>query len=106
VSLDPSYESSVGLVAETIVTALRQARDLGARAVTMPALATGFGPLSLEEFAAALGRATARDWAPLEVLKVVLRQQENADTVRAALAGSRGQPPDRRERGALGEANP
>jgi O-acetyl-ADP-ribose deacetylase (regulator of RNase III) len=86
VSIDPSYESSVGLVAETIVTALRQARELEARTVTIPALATGFGPLSMEEFAAALGRATARDWAPLEVLKVVLRHEEDADRVRAALA--------------------
>jgi O-acetyl-ADP-ribose deacetylase (regulator of RNase III) len=97
VSIDPSYESSVGLVAETIGTALHQARELGARTVTLPALATGFGPLSMEEFAAALGRATAREWAPLEVLKVVLRQEGDADTVRAALGRSRGRPPEQKE---------
>lgn len=90
VSITPSYESSVELVAETIVRALTQARELGARTVTIPALATGFGPLSMEEFAAALALATSRDWSPVEVLKVVLRKEADAETVRAALARSRG----------------
>jgi O-acetyl-ADP-ribose deacetylase (regulator of RNase III) len=90
VSITPSYESSVELVAGTIVKALRQACELDARTVTIPALATGFGPLSMEEFAAALSRATARDWQPLQLLRVVLRQEEDANTVRAVLAGSRG----------------
>jgi O-acetyl-ADP-ribose deacetylase (regulator of RNase III) len=88
VSIEPSYDSSVGLVADTIVRALTQARELGARVVTIPALATGFGPLSMEDFAAALSQATARDWSPLEVLKVVLRQEADAETVRAGLARS------------------
>src|SRR5829696_8678307 len=44
VAIDPSYDSSIDLVAGTIVTALSQARDLGAGTVSMPALATGFGP--------------------------------------------------------------
>ena len=73
-------------MADTITKALTQARELDARTVTMPALATGFGPLSMEEFGVALSRALARDWSPLAVLTVVLRQQEDADTVRAVLA--------------------
>ena len=85
VAIDPSYDSSVELVASTISTALVQARDLGAKTVTLPALATGFGPLSMTDFAAALKTALARDWAPLEHLKVVLRNDDDADTVRAAL---------------------
>jgi O-acetyl-ADP-ribose deacetylase (regulator of RNase III) len=85
VSINPSYESSVELVAETIVTALTKARELGARTVTLPALATGFGPLSMEEFATALTRAATRDWSPLAKLMVVLRQEEDAAAVRAVL---------------------
>jgi O-acetyl-ADP-ribose deacetylase (regulator of RNase III) len=91
VSITPSYDSSVELVGDTIVTALTKARELDARTVTIPALATGFGPLSMEDFAVALSRAVARDWSPLQVLKVVLRQEEDALTVRAVLARSRGQ---------------
>jgi O-acetyl-ADP-ribose deacetylase (regulator of RNase III) len=95
VSIDPSYDSSVGLVADTIVQALTQARELDVRTVTIPALATGFGPLSMKDFAVALSRAAARDWSPLAVLKVVLRQEEDAGTVRAVLARSRGPLPEK-----------
>jgi O-acetyl-ADP-ribose deacetylase (regulator of RNase III) len=94
VSIDPSYDSSVELVADTIVKALSQARELDAQTVTIPALATGFGPLSMEEFAEALSRATARDWSPLKVLKVVLRQETDAEMVRAVLTRSQGQSPE------------
>jgi O-acetyl-ADP-ribose deacetylase (regulator of RNase III) len=86
VAIDPSYDSSVDLVASTIVTALTQARELGARSVSMPALATGFGPLSMTDFATALLQATRRDWSPIETLTVVLRDEEDADAVRAVLA--------------------
>jgi O-acetyl-ADP-ribose deacetylase (regulator of RNase III) len=89
VAIDPSYDSSVALVADLIAAALDQARALAARTVTMPALATGFGPLSMDDFADALRQAAARrgdDWSPLETLTVVLRSEEDADAVRAALA--------------------
>jgi hypothetical protein len=38
-----------------------------------------------------VANATARDWSPVEVLKVVLRKEEDAEAVRAVLARSRGQ---------------
>jgi O-acetyl-ADP-ribose deacetylase (regulator of RNase III) len=85
VSIDPSYDSSVELVARTIVRALTKARELDARVVTIPALATGFGPLSMEDFATALGQALDGDWAPLETLKVVLKHAEDAEKVRSVL---------------------
>src|SRR6202034_3461934 len=59
VAIDPSYDSSVELVTNTITKALEQARDLGAKVVSMPALATGFGPLTMEDFAIALNQALA-----------------------------------------------
>jgi O-acetyl-ADP-ribose deacetylase (regulator of RNase III) len=85
VAIDPSYDSSVELVANTLVTALTQARDLGAKVVSVPALGTGFGPLSMSDFADALKRALARDWAPLDLLKVVLKDEDAAETVREAI---------------------
>src|SRR5262245_415544 len=85
VPIDPSYDSSIELVANTIITALTQARELGAKVLSMPALATGFGPLTIDDFAQALKQATALDWSPFETLKVVLRQEADAETVRAAL---------------------
>ena len=85
VSIDPSYDSSIELVAKTIVTALSQARQLDARVVTLAALATGFGPLLMEDFATALQEALRRDWAPLETVKVVVKHEEEARTIRAVL---------------------
>jgi O-acetyl-ADP-ribose deacetylase (regulator of RNase III) len=85
VSIDPSYDSSVELVRDTIVRALSQARELGARTVTLPALATGFGPLLIEEFAMALRQALAQDWSPLETLTVVVKHEEEAAKIREVL---------------------
>ena len=86
VSIDPSYDSSVELVANTITTALAQARDLGARTVSLPALATGFGPLTMDDFANALKITLARDWSPLELVIVVLKDEEAAEVVRDTLS--------------------
>lgn len=86
VSIDPSYDSSVQLVADTIIKALTMARELEARAVTLAALATGFGPLLMEDFGAALRTAIDRDWNPLEMLKVVVKHEEEAETIRRVLA--------------------
>src|SRR5262249_39349459 len=84
-SIDPSYDSSIELVARTIVNALSQARQLKARTVTLAALATGFGPLLMEDFARALQEALRPDWAHLETLKVVVKHEEEASKIRAVL---------------------
>jgi hypothetical protein len=85
VSIDPPYDSSAELVTETIVNALSQAQQLNARTITLAALATGFGPLLMEEFATALRQALAQDWTPLESLKVVVKHEEEAVKIRGVL---------------------
>jgi O-acetyl-ADP-ribose deacetylase (regulator of RNase III) len=87
VAIDDSYGSSVQLVTDTIIKALTMASELNARVVTLAALATGFGPLLMEDFAVALRRATYRDWTPLEFLKVVVKHEEEAETIRRGLPG-------------------
>jgi O-acetyl-ADP-ribose deacetylase (regulator of RNase III) len=87
VAIDPSYDSSIELVRDTIVRALSQARELSARTVNLAALATGFGPLLMEEFATALRQALERDWAPLETLRVVVKHEEEAAKIREVLSG-------------------
>lgn len=80
------YESSRELVSKTITAALRQAVSLGARTVALPALATGYGPLSIVEFARALDDvlgAGAGDG--LTELRVVLRRAEDVAKVRPAV---------------------
>jgi O-acetyl-ADP-ribose deacetylase (regulator of RNase III) len=86
VAIDPSYQSSIDLVRDTIIRALSQARELGARTVSLAALATGFGPLLMEEFATALRPALAMDWSPLETLMVVVKHEEEAAKIREVLS--------------------
>jgi len=81
-----SCDSSVQLVTDTIIKALTMARELDARVVTLAALATGFGPLLMEDFGAALRQAIDRDLVPLETLKVVVKHEEEAETIRRVLA--------------------
>lgn len=85
VAIDPFYDSSRTLVRQTLKCAITKARELGALSVALPALATGYGHLSLEEFAQALAETMDNDWAPIEHVIVVLRTAEAADIVRRTL---------------------
>jgi len=86
VAIDPFYGSSVSLVQKTIESALGIAQSLGARTVAMPMLATGYGPLTAQQFATALSPIARHDWPPIEQLIVVVRRDEDAEVVRSAVA--------------------
>ena len=90
VAIDPSYDSSIELVRETIIKALAKSRDLGARTVNLAALAAGFGPLLMEDFGKALRQALAHDWTALETLRVVVKHEEEAATIRQVLVAVAG----------------
>ena len=87
VAIDPFYGSSVELVKQAIESALGTARSLGAVTVTMPMLATGYGPLKAEQFALAVTDAIHRDWSPLDHLTIVVRKDEDAVALRTRLNG-------------------
>jgi|APSaa5957512622_1039677.scaffolds.fasta_scaffold53425_2 O-acetyl-ADP-ribose deacetylase len=77
VAINAFYESSIDLVRGTIISALEEAVKLSANTVAMPTLATGYGPLSMEEFGQGLKNALEiRNW-PLEELRIVVRKKSN-----------------------------
>jgi len=51
----------------------------------MPALATGYEHLSIEQFAEAFPQAMNKDWSPIERLAVVVRKPENAIAMQDSL---------------------
>jgi hypothetical protein len=56
----------------------------------MPALATGYGHLSMEDFAAGFAQAVAsNEWAAVDRLVVVVQNGENAEIIRHALERTR-----------------
>jgi O-acetyl-ADP-ribose deacetylase len=94
VAIDPFYDSSVEIVERTVRNALVTAARLGARTVAMPALATGYGHLSMEDFAAGFAQAVAsNEWATVDTtvdrLVVVVRSEDNVEIIRHALERTR-----------------
>ncbi|MDP6046441.1 MAG: macro domain-containing protein [Phycisphaerae bacterium] len=84
-AIDAFYDSSVELVHRTISKALSMAADRGARTVALPALATGYGHLKFEEFAAALKLAIEQEYPGIAELRVVLRHEGDAEIVNREL---------------------
>jgi O-acetyl-ADP-ribose deacetylase (regulator of RNase III) len=82
VGVDAFYESSVEVVDALLRKALGEAAALGAKTVAVPALATGYGPLSMAEFGAALASARSGSYPGIEELRVVLRDADDAEAVR------------------------
>jgi O-acetyl-ADP-ribose deacetylase (regulator of RNase III) len=81
VGVDMSYNSSVELVSELLATALKEASRLGAKTVATPAIATGYGPLTIADFAQACQKGLRKSYPGLEELRIVLRAQEDVDVV-------------------------
>ncbi|MEK6235167.1 MAG: ADP-ribosylglycohydrolase family protein [Planctomycetales bacterium] len=88
VALNGFYDSSLELLQHVVALALENAQRLEAETIAMPALATGYGPLSMKNFGDAMGRVLDRAEFPFEELRIVLRTEESAEVVRQAL-GSR-----------------
>jgi O-acetyl-ADP-ribose deacetylase len=82
VGVNAFYESSVDVIAALLKTALSEASALGAKSVATPAVATGYGPLSMSEFAAALALALSGSYGEIEELRVVLRDSDDAALIR------------------------
>jgi O-acetyl-ADP-ribose deacetylase (regulator of RNase III) len=85
--VDMSYNSSVELIARLLRSALEEAARLRAKTVATPAIATGYGPLTMLEFAQACKTALAHPSQGIEELRIVLRDKEDVDLVNGALGG-------------------
>ena len=81
VAIDPFYDSSVDLVRQTVGTALDMAIKLGAKTISTPTLATGYGPMSISDFGTAAGPiADEPRFADLS-LTIVVRSEEHQSEV-------------------------
>ncbi len=86
VAVDAFYDSSLELVETLLCNAFAIAEEEGARTLVTPALATGYGPLSIETFATALKQAVAKDWRQLERVVLVCSKEHQTQTARSVLA--------------------
>lgn len=88
VAIDPFYDSSSDIVGATFEQALHMARELQARTVSSPTLATGYGPLSITDFGTAVAPVLNKSsWEEL-MLKLVVRHEDHARELQEALCRS------------------
>jgi O-acetyl-ADP-ribose deacetylase len=72
VAIDGWYDTTPDVVGQTILKSLRMAADYGARIVALAALATGFGRLTLEQFAEGVRPLLNQSIPPIEEVVICL----------------------------------
>jgi O-acetyl-ADP-ribose deacetylase (regulator of RNase III) len=73
VAIDGWYDSTPEVVTGICRRALRMSAELGARTVALTALATGFGKLSLAEFAEGVRPLASEEFPPVEQVAICLQ---------------------------------
>ena len=86
VGIDPFYDSSVELVKSTLDSAFELAASVGAETVSLPAIATGYGHLTMSDFSLAFAQAVPSWISSFRRIRMVVRSEENAELIRAAIA--------------------
>jgi len=72
VAIDGWYDSSPQIILEIVAKSLGMSAEFGARRVALAALATGFGHLSLAEFAEGIRPLIGREFLPVEEVCICL----------------------------------
>jgi O-acetyl-ADP-ribose deacetylase (regulator of RNase III) len=72
VAIDGWYDSSPQVIEQTVTRALQMAAGYGARRVALAALATGFGRLSLSEFAKGIRLLLVQEFPPIDEVCICL----------------------------------
>ncbi len=78
VAIDGWYESSPTVIQTIVTEALTNAAKLGARRVALAALATGFGHLSLDQFAEGVRPLLQKEFPPIESVCICLLEEWRA----------------------------
>jgi O-acetyl-ADP-ribose deacetylase len=85
VAVDAFYESSPKVIESVVLEALRQAAALGVRKVALAAVGTGYGRLTMQDFAQGIRPLLGRNLSPIEEVVVCLRNDQDAAELQAAL---------------------
>jgi O-acetyl-ADP-ribose deacetylase (regulator of RNase III) len=85
VGVDPFYDSSPELIESTVGNALAAAAELGARSVALTAIATGYGHLTMEEFADGIRPILGRPFGDIERVAVCVLDEGNYEDLGRAL---------------------
>jgi O-acetyl-ADP-ribose deacetylase (regulator of RNase III) len=81
VAVDAFYDSSPERTREVIRASLRAAARLEARTVALPAVATGYGRLSMRGFAEGLSPLLGEDIPPIAEVVLCLRNRDDVEEI-------------------------
>jgi O-acetyl-ADP-ribose deacetylase (regulator of RNase III) len=85
VAVDGFYQSSPAIIAAVVARSLHTAASLGARRVALTALATGYGRMSMEDFAAGLRPLLEGEFPPVTEVVICLRNRYDAEELAVAI---------------------
>lgn len=85
VGVDVFYDTSAEVVRTVVTKALRIAAELSASKVTLSAIATGYGRLSLTDFADGIRPIMEASFSPIREVTLCLRNRDDADTLAESL---------------------
>jgi len=88
VAIDGFYDSSPELVQSTVQRALELAASEGARTVALTALATGYGPFTMPQFARAIQPLLSLDFHPIEEVIICVQKDFEVDQLNELLRDS------------------
>jgi O-acetyl-ADP-ribose deacetylase (regulator of RNase III) len=86
VAVDAFYGSSPAVVQAVVSRSLVMAASLQARRVALTAVATGYGRMSMADFARGLAPVKTQTFPPLEEVVIVLRNRDDVEELSIALA--------------------
>jgi O-acetyl-ADP-ribose deacetylase len=88
VAIDGWYDSNPQIITSTVKKALNLAAKYSAKKVALTALATGFGHLTMEQFAEGVKPLRSIDFPPIEEVCIVLMEDNQAQKLVAAFLNS------------------
>jgi O-acetyl-ADP-ribose deacetylase (regulator of RNase III) len=87
VAVDGFYQTSADVITALVEKSLTMAASLGATRVALTALGTGFGRLTMSQFAEGILPLQARQYPPIEHVIVCVRKTDEREQIARAIQG-------------------
>ena len=85
IGVDAFYDSNVGVIRDLISKSLELASQRSAKTVALTAIATGYGRMSIADFAAAVNMVANSDFPPIERVEICVVKNSSAKSLLALI---------------------
>ena len=88
VGIDVFYDSNIDVITKTISRSLVIASELSAKTVALTAIATGYGKMSMADFAAGVQPVTTMEFKPIENVDICLMKSHAVTELASLIPGA------------------